>query len=109
MIKITIFQDQKKQYHGFCCAGHAEYARSGEDIICAGVSALVINTINAIDRFTDDTFRAKTDPGSGFIDIRFHHLPGHDTRLLIRTMILGLQDIQDKYGTSYCFLNFEEV
>ena len=109
MIKITIYQNHAGQYLGFRCTGHAGYAQAGRDIVCAGVSALVINTVNAMEAFTGDTFDAWTDPDSGRIDIRFHRPPGHDAQLLIRTMILGLQDIQDRYGTDYCYLYFKEV
>ena len=42
--------------------GHAGYAEPGQDIVCAAVSALVINTINAIEAFTEDDF-ASHDSG----------------------------------------------
>ena len=43
------------------------------------------------------------------IDIRFERPVGHDAALLLDTMVLGLQDIQNNYGTDYSFLNFKEV
>lgn len=109
MITVTIYQNHSGQYKGFHCIGHAQYAAYGEDIVCAGVSVLVINTLNAIEAFTQETFDAKTDQKSGLIDIRFRQSIGHDAKLLLDTMILGLQDIQDKYGTDYSFLTFKEV
>ncbi len=48
MTKITIFRNHDGEYLGFDCLGHAGYADEGEDIVCAGISALVINTINSI-------------------------------------------------------------
>ena len=48
MIIITIFQNQES-VTGFRCIGHAEYAEYGSDIVCAGVSALVVNAINSIE------------------------------------------------------------
>ena len=53
MITITILQDHEDAV-GFHCIGHSGYAEAGSDIICAGVSALVINTINSIETFTED-------------------------------------------------------
>ena len=41
----------------FLLFGHAEYADAGEDIVCAGISVLVINTINALGMFTKEQFR----------------------------------------------------
>ena len=38
---------------GFKTYGHSGYADEGSDIVCSAISLLVINTINAIDTFTD--------------------------------------------------------
>lgn len=109
MIIITIYQNKQGQYTRFSCIGHAEYADAGKDIVCAGVSVLVLNTVNAIDAFTEEAFDADTDQASGLIDIRFRQPVGHDAKLLIDTMVLGLQDIQKNYGIDYSLLNFKEV
>ena len=53
MIKITIYQNQSGKYERLHCIGHAGFAKAGEDIVCAGISALVINTLNAIEKLTD--------------------------------------------------------
>lgn len=44
MIQVNV---EKKQgnYQKFSIDGHAEYAEAGQDIVCAAVSALVINKI----------------------------------------------------------------
>ena len=46
MIKATIYKTGRHEYAGFDISGHAEYSESGSDIVCAAVSAIVINTIN---------------------------------------------------------------
>ena len=46
MIKVTIYKTERQEYAGFDMEGHAGYAEAGEDIVCAGVSALVINALN---------------------------------------------------------------
>ena len=109
MIAVTIYQNHSGQYVRIHCIGHAGFAKPGEDIICAAVSVLVINTLNAIEAFTQEKFEAETDQETGLIDIRFHQQIGHEAELLLKTMILGLQDIQDKYGKDYSFLTFKEV
>ena len=48
MIHVTIYENQKHEYTAFNCIGHAQYGEPGEDIVCAAVSVLVINTINSI-------------------------------------------------------------
>ena len=38
---------------GFDLEGHAGYSEAGTDIVCAAVSVLVINTINAVEMYTE--------------------------------------------------------
>ncbi len=102
MIKITIYQNRTGQYVRLRCVGHAGFAS-------AGVSTLVINTLNAIDKLTEEIFEAETDQESGLIDAVFQRPVGHDGKLLLDTMVLGLQDIQKQYGTKYSLLTFKEV
>ena len=108
MITITIFQNHS-DVTGFRCIGHAGYANAGSDIICAGVSALVISTINSIAELTASTFQIDTEEESGLIDFRLDQKADHDTALLIHSMILGLQEIQSNYGNEYIILDFKEV
>jgi hypothetical protein len=108
MITITIFQDQER-VTGFRCTGHAGYAESGNDIICAGVSALVINTINSIEALTSAKYQLDTEEASGLIDFTLAEEADHDTALLLASMILGLQGIQRDYGNEYLVLDYKEV
>ncbi len=109
MIKITIYQNQSGKYERLHCIGHAGFAKAGEDIVCAGISALVINTLNAIEKLTDEAFQAETNQESGLIDVRYQKPVGHDGKLLLDALVLGLQDIQNQYGTNYSLLSFKEV
>lgn len=108
MITITIYQNHE-DVTGFRCIGHSGYAESGSDIICAGVSALVINTINSIDALTTSTFQIDTEEESGLIDFTFDKGADHDAQLLVKSMILGLKGIQNDYGNEFIILDFKEV
>ena len=109
MVYVTVLKDQNEQYIGFECIGHAGYAEAGEDIVCAGVSVLVINTVNSLSRFTKEKFKTELDEETGRIGIRFCHPAGHDARLLVDSMVLGLQGVQENYGAGYITLDFKEV
>lgn len=50
MIKAAIFNN------GFVITGHADYAARGEDIVCAGVSALAQATCFSLDRIKNVSF-----------------------------------------------------
>ena len=54
MIHVTVYREFSKiEYIGFQTSGHAGYAPEGQDIVCAAASVLTINTINAIEQFTE--------------------------------------------------------
>ncbi len=89
MIHVTFIRTDKSCV-GFQTEGHAGYADPGEDIVCAAVSALVINTINAIEEFTEDDRVLISEDEMGMIVYHLNH-PSKDAQLLLNTMILGLE------------------
>ena len=109
MITITFIQNHEGKQLGFSSVGHAEYAETGLDIICAGVSALVINTINSIEEFTSAEFDLNTEQETGEISFLLHKPASDDVDLLIRSLLLGLKGIQKDYGDEYLVLDFKEV
>ena len=110
MTKVTIYKNVKKECVGFHVFGHAGYAEEGEDIVCAAISILTINTINAIEAFTDVSVSLETDEEQGLIDYRILDKPTKETTLLLNTMCLGLETmVQDENYAEYIDLKFEEV
>ena len=100
MIHVTIFQNKYKECVGFQTEGHAEYADPGQDIVCAAASILVINTINAIEEFTEDAFTC--DCKDGMIESwEFTSDVSAGTDLLMDALMLGLRNIVKSYGTDY--------
>jgi hypothetical protein len=109
MITVTIFRSTQC-YTGMECDGHAGFADAGKDIVCAAVSVLVINTINAIDQFTDDAFVLDTSADQGnMISFHFTENLSREADVLMKTLVLGLAEIQKQYGKSYLTLKFREV
>lgn len=109
MIQITIYKNQNSEVERFICSGHAGYDEYGKDIVCAGVSTLVINTINSIETFTSSNYTLDVEEETGTIDFQFVDSIEQDAILLIDSMILGLQGIQKDYGNEYIILDFKEV
>ena len=109
MTKVTIYKNVKNECVGFKALGHAGYAEEGEDIVCAAISILTINTMNAIETFTDADVFLETDEEIGFIEYRIDE-PTKETSLLLDTMVLGLQTMADDENyAEYIDLLFEEV
>ncbi len=109
MTKVTIYKNVKNECVGFKVCEHAGYGEEGNDIVCAAISVLTINTMNAIEQFTDVDFTQDVDEENCSIEFKITK-PTKDTTLLLETMILGLQTMEDDENyTDYIDLIFEEV
>lgn len=110
MIKAEIFRNKDYVIYGFRLSGHAGFAEEGDDIICSAVSILVINTINAIERFTDEKYKFEADEeNGGFINYSLPEIQegkkNHDVELLLETMLYGLNNIENEYG---CYIKIND-
>lgn len=109
MTHVSIIKTRNGEYKGFNCIGHSGYADAGEDIVCAAISVLVINTINSLDRLAGEKFKLVTNEEEGLIDCRFEKNINEKSRLLLDSMVLGLGEIKKQYGKTFIDLTFEEV
>ncbi|MGI6008191.1 MAG: ribosomal-processing cysteine protease Prp [Ruminococcus sp.] len=106
MVNITVFV-KNRDYVGIESKGHAGYGEEGSDIVCAAVSALLINTVNSIEKFTGDDFSG--EQGDGFLAFRFTDKISEKSKLLMDSLMLGLETIQQNYGSSYLKITSKEV
>lgn len=100
MITISLVRGQDGRIRKFSVAGHAMYADRGKDIVCAGVSAVTVGAVNAIEKLTglvpEATMRsgwlsAEAPQGAG--------KPQDDqVQLLLEGMVAALESIADEYG-----------
>lgn len=128
MISITIYKDKMQHYQELTCEGHAGFGYRGQDVICAAVSMLVINTINGIERFTSDAFTLDTwsdeqqpvkkrrffakgnEPEEkNHINLIFTETPSKEAALLMDVLVQGLTEMQKEYGDTYMTVHIKEV
>lgn len=110
MIKVTVYRTEGHEYTGFDAEGHAGFQESGRDIVCAAASVLIINTINSIEKFTNDKTSCVHDEDEGRIQFCFDGVAGHDAHILLQAMVLGLESIEDdKDYNPYIDIIFKEV
>ncbi|WP_054942698.1 ribosomal-processing cysteine protease Prp [Paenibacillus ihuae] len=85
---------------GFEVEGHAGYAKRGEDIVCAGVSAVTVGTVNSIESLTGISM--DTSMKNGFLSGTLGSVEDAETsakvQLLLESMVLMLSDIAESYG-----------
>ena len=109
MTKVTVYCTNNINV-GIKIFGHAnDNAMEGEDIVCAGISALAINFINSVDKFTtDEEYSLGTDEVSGLIDFKFKGAIGSKAQLLLDSLVLGLVNLQEEYK-DYILVDYKEV
>ena len=88
MIQVTVCKDEIK------ISGHANYAVSGSDIVCAGVTALAQTLIKSIEDLTDDKIEYEISPGR--VDIKYGNL-SEKSRALVDSFFIGICMIADEF------------
>ncbi len=100
MTRVRFYHDLAGFICGFSVIGHAGQAEKGEDIVCAGLSALTITAANALETV------AKVQPlvrtRDGFLSVRLPRKglsprQAHDARVILRTVRRGLADMAAAY------------
>ena len=72
----------------------------GDPVVCAAVSALVLNAVNSVEALTDEHFSCEYAEEGGFLEITFPGAQsglGRDARLLTTSLMLGLQSVMQEY------------
>ena len=106
MITVTVLK-KDGEFNKIESRGHAGFAEKGQDIICAAVSALMVNAVNSIDTFTEDIIHVSSE--EGYLSLEFIVGPSKDSKLLIDSLMLGLSQIQDSYDRAYLKVLVMEV
>lgn len=98
MITVELILDNNQAISGFYVQGHAQAGPRGQDIVCAGVSALVQASIMGIERQLgrdiDLTQNAKG------LKMSLIGEPDNLTNAILETMLLGLTEIAKRYPKS---------
>lgn len=98
MVSITYNKVERVSHneHILTLEGHADYAETGKDIVCAAVSILVTSLAAMLDYFDDDFEKAVVEEGN--VDIRFNAGiadPFADT--VFQMAMEGFELLADKY------------
>ena len=100
MIRVDV-KRKDDEIVGFHVEGHAGLAEAGSDILCASVSALVINCVNSIEEFTDCVIQLEKDEETGMIDFTIDDPTDPKVRLLLESLSLGLSSIAEDFTDDY--------
>lgn len=99
MIVVAVERDGAGRVIGLTVNGHAGHAQYGEDIVCAGVSALAQTAVIGLRQVAGVEHQARSE--DGFLECRL--LAGASgaaldrAQAILETIVLGLKDIQQTY------------
>ena len=99
MISAVLYQ-AKGRYTGFLASGHSGYAEAGSDIVCAGVSALSITCVNAMENLLGIQVSPRVEERTGMLAFDLPELVGEQesgAQLLMGALGQGLRDMQETY------------
>lgn len=88
LIEVIVRKDEIK------ISGHANYAVSGSDIVCAGVTAHAQTLIKSIKDLTDDKIEYEISPGR--VDIKYGNL-SEKSKTLVDSFFIGVCTIADEF------------
>lgn len=87
---IQIYMDGSK----IIVKGHAGFAPPGQDIVCAGISALTQTLVQALDVLAPGEAAFYIEPGKAAIQFQTH---SEKSRLLARSFFIGVEMIAQTY------------
>lgn len=88
MIAVSVRKD------GIEISGHAGYAETGKDIVCAGVTALTQTLIRSLEDLTRDEIEYDISPGR--TDIHYRDL-SEAGKLLVDSFFIGICHIANEF------------
>lgn len=107
MIKVHIKEDLSIGRLGFKIKGHANFSEQGTDIVCAGVSALAIATVNSLEYHDVRFLKKRINEGQVEVIIQ---MPEDEVSVavvsaLIETFRLGIASMEEDYGKYVRFID----
>lgn len=109
MIKVKIVRDKQGFIWNFIIKGHAGYRKSGEDIVCAGVSAIAYTAVGALNEMAGVSDFIEKD---GFmkcsIPDNIDDSLKQTVKIILESMVIGLKQIENSYS-KYVVVEEQEV
>ena len=98
---VTFYRRHDGKLTGYRAEGHAGYAESGSDIVCAAISALTQSTLNGLKSVLKAPVMYEVDDQSAFVEVRLAPEATleqvEQAQLLLVTLLEGLQAIASGY------------
>lgn len=94
MIKVEI-EKIKGKVKKVTISGHAKFSKLGEDIVCAGVSAISFGILNTLNKVDPDNVEIKVDDNEILIKTLKNT---KEIDLVLETLIIQLKTVEIEYS-----------
>jgi uncharacterized protein YsxB (DUF464 family) len=100
MIRVKIRRKSDGLIESFQVKGHAMYDESGKDIVCAGVSAVTVGTVNSVEALLGVQLKASSKLGLLDVNVpdEVEGVLNEKVQMLLESMVVMLQTIEQSYG-----------
>lgn len=92
MIKVH-YQEKDRIFKSLTIKGHAKSAEKGKDLICAGVSSIVLGGLNAL----QNPFDFHIEVSEGNVSIQSLKTIGNHDSIVLKTILKQLLTIEESY------------
>lgn len=92
MIQVLI-KKEYESYRAITIEGHSNFAKKGSDIVCAGVSAIGVGGLNALNELTSQ--KPHYQISDGYLYIEF--LDTNDYQIIAKVIEIQLKSIEENY------------
>ncbi|CAM3545413.1 MULTISPECIES: ribosomal-processing cysteine protease Prp [Saccharibacillus] len=103
-LTVTFFYNEKRALYGFVASGTSQFDAYGEDILSAGVSALILNTINSLFALTEDLVEEETRRNHSSCmlpNLKAKNRASREAITLLKSLEIGIEGIQHMYGEEH--------
>ncbi|PSL43958.1 hypothetical protein B0H94_10913 [Salsuginibacillus halophilus] len=102
MINVHVAREQSGWITSFTMDGHANAGPHGEDLVCAGASAVAFGAVNAVYELADTALNVEQGEDGGYLSCTVPEQLARSNReqvqLLIEGMLVSLQTIAASYN-----------
>lgn len=103
MITVEIHSNEKRQSYGFEISGHAYSGDPGNDLVCAGASAIAFGSVNAIGELAKIVPGIEQGQEGGFLSVIVDPndlTPDQDAKLqlILQVMVTQFYTMVASYG-----------
>ncbi|ARJ49952.1 ribosomal-processing cysteine protease Prp [Staphylococcus lutrae] len=106
MINVNVQLNDDGHITELIMEGHAEFGEHGQDLVCAGASAVLFGSVNAIIGLTSERPDIDYSDDGGYFHLRIVDTKNEQAQLILQSLLISLQTIEEEYN-EYIKLNLK--